>query len=53
MNFEESLKKGYAKKIPVDKFRAKNLTQSAEQAIETAKTINLDDFSEQFHLREI
>src|SRR3989338_1662856 len=53
MNFEESLKKGYVKKIPVDKFRAKNLTQSAEQAIETAKTINLDENSAKTVLREL
>ena len=47
------MKKSYAKKIPVDKFRAKNLTQSAEQAIETAKTINLDENSAKTVLREL
>ena len=53
MKFEESLKQNYAKKVPIDKFRAKNLIKSAEQAIETAKSIFLNENSAKTILREL
>jgi len=53
MNFEESLKQGHVKKIPIDKFRAKNLIKSSEQAIETAKKILLNENSAKTILREL
>ena len=53
MNFEEGLNQGYVKKAPIDKFRAKNLIKSAEQAIETAKKIHLGENSAKTILREL
>ena len=53
MNFEESLILGYVKKLPVDKFRAESLIKSAEQAVETAKSILLDENSAKTILREL
>lgn len=53
MNFEEDLKFGYAKKVPIDKLRVDNLIRSSEQAIKTAKTIFLNENSAKTILREL
>ncbi len=53
MNFENSLKEGYAKKIPINTIRAKNLIKSAEEAIETAKEIPLIEGKLKSILREL
>ena len=53
MKFEEILKKSYAKKIPPNKFRAENLIKSANQAIETAKIIPINEKTSKTIFREL
>jgi len=43
VNFEESLKEGFAKKINVNVIRAKSLLNSSMQAIEGAKSLKLQE----------
>ena len=45
MNFENSIKESYVKKIPADVIRAKSFIKSSKQAIETAKTIQINENS--------
>lgn len=42
-NFEHSLREGYAKKVDVNTVRAKSLVQSSHEAIETAKSIPIEE----------
>ncbi|MBU1051266.1 MAG: hypothetical protein KJ718_01790 [Nanoarchaeota archaeon] len=53
MDFESSVKAGYARVIVKNKNRAKSLVKSAEQAIETAKLIPLKENSLKSVLREL
>jgi uncharacterized protein (UPF0332 family) len=39
MSFENLIKEGFVKKVPIDIFRAKSLIKSSEQALSTAKII--------------
>lgn len=53
MNFEECLKQGSVKKLPVDRFRSKSLIKSGLEAIKTAKRIKLQEKTSKTILREI
>ncbi len=53
MNFENSLREGYVRKVPVNTIRAKSLIKSAKQAIETAKTIPINENSLKTIFREL
>ncbi len=52
-SFEESITEGYVKKIPINKIRTKSLIKSSEQAIKTAKEIQLKIESAKSVLREL
>ncbi|MFH1801926.1 MAG: hypothetical protein ABH864_00575 [archaeon] len=53
MDFENSVKAGYAKVVETNLNRAKSLVRSAEQAIETAKQIPLKETSLKSVFREL
>lgn len=53
MNFENSLIEGKAKKVMPNKIRASSFFKSSVQAIETAKTIKLNEISSKTILREV
>ena len=53
MNFENSLREGKVKKVIPNRIRASSLIKSSIQAIQTAKTITLNEASSKTILREI
>lgn len=53
MNFEESLKQGYAKRVKANKFRAKSLVKSAKLILTRLKKIPLDETTANTILREL
>lgn len=53
MNFENSLRQGYARRVGRSVNRARSLERSARQAIETAKLIPLNEKSLKTILREL
>lgn len=53
MSFKVSLLKGKAKKVKVDKIRAKSIFESSFQAIKTAKLIPLNSLTSKSILREL
>ncbi len=53
MEFENSIKEGYAKRIPINIIRAKSLMKSSKQAIETAKLIQINEDSLKTIFREL
>lgn len=53
MNFENSLSNGKAKKVMPNKIRASSIFKSSIQAIETAKTIQLNQSTLKSILREL
>ncbi|MBN1376863.1 hypothetical protein JW949_00865 [Candidatus Woesearchaeota archaeon] len=53
MNFGKSTEEGYAKKVPVNTIRAKNLIKSSEQTIKTAKKIILTETTSKTVIREL
>ena len=53
MNFEDSLVNGKAKKVVPNKIRASSIFKSSIQAIETAKTIQLNQNTLKSILREL
>ena len=53
MNFESSLKEGFAKVVAKNKSRAKSLMRSGDQAIETAQIMPLNETSIKSVFREL
>ena len=53
MNFENSLTEGKAKKVMPNKIRASSFFKSSIQAVETAKTIRLNETASKTILREL
>lgn len=53
MNFENLIKEGFVKKVPVDLIRAKSLIKSSEQALATAKIIPFKEETYKTILREL
>ncbi|MEK6855162.1 MAG: hypothetical protein AABX73_02985 [Nanoarchaeota archaeon] len=53
MNFENSLREGKVKKVIPNRIRASSLIKSSIQAIQTAKTITLNEASSKTILREL
>ena len=41
--FEESLREGYVKQIPINSIRAKSLIKSSQEAINTAREIPIEE----------
>ncbi|MFH0956317.1 MAG: hypothetical protein V1813_00480 [Candidatus Aenigmatarchaeota archaeon] len=53
MNFERSIRDGYARKVPVDMIRARNLMQSAKDAVSTAHGIKPEERKLKTIMREL
>ena len=53
VNFEQSIREGYAKKVPIDNIRAKSIIVSSKQAIATAKNIAMNKDSLKSIFREL
>lgn len=53
MFFQKSLEEGYAKKVEVDKIRAKSLVKSANDALLAAKELQLKEHNFKSILREL
>ncbi|MBU1252708.1 MAG: hypothetical protein KJ905_04060 [Nanoarchaeota archaeon] len=53
MNFEEEIKKGFIRKVKPDSQRAQSLEKSSQQALQTAKSIPLNENSSKTVFREL
>jgi hypothetical protein len=53
MSFENLIKEGFVKKVPLDIFRAKSLIKSSEQALATARIIPLKEETLKTIFREL
>ena len=53
MNFDNLIKEGFVKKVPIDLLRAKSLIKSSEQALNTAKSISIKEETVKTIFREL
>lgn len=53
MNFDNLIREGFIKKVPIDSIRAKSLIKSSEQALNTAKIIPFKEETSKTIFREL
>jgi hypothetical protein len=53
MNFEQIIREGFAKRVPVDRLRAGSILKSSRQTISTAKSIAVNKDSLKTIFREL